>query len=133
MHPQPPNPPADGAPIPVPGVPPFAVDVRAHGPGVLVAHVRGDLDYLVTPALRRHLLERLAAGFPLLVVDLTAVTLLSAAAIQVLLTVHELAREHGVEVRLVAATRAVLRPLQLTGVDAQLPLHVTVDEATRSA
>jgi anti-sigma B factor antagonist len=115
----------------VPGVAPFAVDVQPHAPGVLVARVQGDLDYLVAPTLRRRLLERLGASVPVLVVDLSLVTLLSAAAIQVLLTLHEMAPEHGVEVRLVAANRAVLRPLQLTGVDAHLPLHATIDDATR--
>lgn len=113
-----------------PGAGHFGVDARPHGPGTLVARVRGDLDYLVAPVLRRWLLERLAALVPVVVVDLTGVTLLSAAAIQTLITVHDLAPEHGVDVRFVASTRAVLRPLQLTGVDAALPLHPTLDEAT---
>lgn len=132
MPPHPHTPPADDVPPALPGVPPFGVEVRPHDTGALVARVRGDLDYLVAPALRRHLLERLEATVPLLVVDLTAVTLLSAAAIQVLLTVHDMAPAHGAEVRVVADNRAVLRPLQLTGVDAQLRLHASVDEATRS-
>lgn len=121
---------SDAPPVP-PGIAPFAVDVRPHAPDLVVARVQGDLDYVVAPTLRRHLLERLGAAVPVLVVDLTLVTLLSAAAIQVLLTVQEMAIERGVELRLVASGRAVLRPLQLTGVDAHLPLHASLDEATR--
>lgn len=127
------KPPADDSLPAVSGVPPFAVDVLSHAPGVLLARVRGDLDYLVAPILRRRLLERLGSAVPLLIIDLSAVTLLSAAAIQTLLTVHQMAPRHGVDVRLVGGGRAVLRPLQITGVDAQLRLHPTLDEAAHDA
>lgn len=114
-------------PLP-PGPTRFGFDVL---PPTSVTRVRGDIDYLVAPVLRRHLLEHIASARSVLVVDLSGVTLLSAAAIQALATVCSVAPEQGVEVRLVAASRVVLRPLQLTGMDEHLPLYPTIDAATR--
>jgi hypothetical protein len=39
----------------IPGVPPFAVEVTHPRPGVVVLHVRGELDILTTPPLEEHL------------------------------------------------------------------------------
>ena len=90
--------------------------------GVTVADVAGELDFAVTPAVRRRLVEATGPRFDLLIVQLDEVTLLSAAGIAMLVDVVRLAAERRTEVRFVSTARAVLRPLAVTGDDAQLPL-----------
>jgi anti-anti-sigma factor len=109
-----------------------SVEIRPLGPGIVLAQVSGDLDYLVTPGVRRQLFEQLGRC-ACLVVDLTGVTLLSGAALDMLVDVDTLAAPSGTEIRIVAATRPVCRPLRITGLDRSLRVHSSVSSATRPA
>ena len=111
--------------------PPYRFDTTVPGDGVIVARISGDLDYLCAPQLRRRLLDQVDASCRLLVVDLTGVTMLSAAAMEMLLAVDVLAAARSCELRLVASNRAVLRPLSLTGLDERLAVHGTLADALR--
>lgn len=120
--------PAD-PPRPGSGAPLYRLDVRAvRGGRARIARIAGDLDYSITPVLRRRLLDELV-GAQVFVLDLTAVSLLSAAAMEMLVDLHELCAGHGVRLGIVAATRAVLHPLGLTGLDQRLPLHPSEEDA----
>lgn len=99
------------------------VHLRALADGVVTAEVTGDLDGLVSDGVRRRLVEAAGPHVRALVVNLNSVTLLSAAAIAMLVDVVRLAGDRGSQVRLVAACRAVLRPLAITGDDLHLPLY----------
>lgn len=120
------DPPEDRAEPPAPEG--YRLEFRVPTPGTLVAQLAGELDYVGAPSLRRVLAEHLDRC-AILVVDLTAVRLLSAAGIEMLVDVDELGRSYGAEVRVVADSRAVLRPIRLTGVDAQLRLYPSVAQA----
>ncbi len=96
--------------------------------GVVHARVCGDVDYIVTPSLRRDLIAYLTGDVYALVVDLTEVTMLSVSAMETLLIVEEMAHEFGVAMYLVADSRAVLRPLILTGLHRRLRIHPSLDE-----
>lgn len=109
--------------------PPYRLDTEPVADGVVVARVAGDLDYLGTPMLRRRLLDQVEAQLSVLVLDLAEVTLLSAAAMEMLLAVDVLATAHGCEVRVVANTRAVRRPLTLTGLVERLRVFESVAAA----
>jgi anti-anti-sigma factor len=117
-------------PVAVPRGAAGRVEIRPLAPGVVLAQVSGDLDYLVTPSVRRHLFEQLGRC-DCLVVDLSAVTLLSGAALDMLVDVDALASPSGTEIRIVAATRPVCRPLRLTGLDRSLRVHSSVASAIR--
>lgn len=104
--------------------------VSARNGEARIARIAGDLDYSVTPALRRRLLDGLA-GIEIFVLDLTGVSLLSAAAMEMLVDLHDLCDGHRVRLGIVAATRAVLRPLALTGLDQRLPLHPSQEAALK--
>jgi anti-anti-sigma factor len=108
------------------------VEIRPLAPGIVLAQVSGDLDYLVTPGVRRQLFEQLGRC-DCLVVDLTGVTLLSGAALDMLVDVDTLAAPSGTEIRIVAATRPVCRPLRITGLDRSLRVHSSVSSAIRPA
>ena len=108
---------------------PSRVTVDPAADGVLVAHLAGDIDFTVAPPLRRSVLEHVDERVVLLVADLLEVTLLSAAGIDALLDLHEISAAQEVAMRVVARTRAVLRPLHLTGAHRRLALYASVDDA----
>ncbi|MGI8677728.1 MAG: STAS domain-containing protein [Jatrophihabitans sp.] len=107
----------------------YRLELRPAGAGLLIARLGGDLDYMVTPRVRRGLIEPIDDALTVLVVDLTQVTLLSAAAMEMLLELDQLAAARGCEVRIVAVTRTVLRPLSLLGLDRSLRLRSSVPQA----
>ena len=101
------------------------VRLWAFDDGVVTADVTGDLDGLVSDGVRRRLVDAAGPHVEALVVNLNSVTLLSAAAIAMLVDVVRMAGERGSQVRFVAACRAVLRPLAITGDDVHLPLYTS--------
>ncbi|GLY38525.1 anti-sigma factor antagonist [Amycolatopsis sp. NBRC 101858] len=101
---------------------------RTEQSGAIVVEVAGDVDTTTAPALVQAAAEVLAAGPRLLVVDLTRVDFLASPGLTALLTIHRDAGP-GTVVRIVAAGRATLRPIQLTGLEASLSLFPTREAA----
>lgn len=90
----------------------LAVAGSASHPQVTVA---GEVDCSSAPEVRV-LLDQLVDGAPTeIVVDLTGVTFLDSAGLSVLAAAHRQALAAGGRLRVVATTRAVIRPLQITG------------------
>ncbi|MBN1093375.1 STAS domain-containing protein [Blastococcus sp. TML/M2B] len=90
------------------------IDVVAHGPAVQV-HAAGEIDSSTAPVLE-HRLDDVIAGTPdRLVIDLRGVTFLDSAGLRVLATAHKSARRRDVDLRVLVSARAVMRPLQITG------------------
>ncbi|MGY2082232.1 STAS domain-containing protein [Blastococcus sp. SYSU DS0539] len=80
----------------------------------------GEIDCTSAPQVRA-VLDRLLDAAPReVVIDLSAVTFLDSAGLCVLAAAHRRARATGGRVRVLAATRAVIRPLQITGLWALL-------------
>ena len=82
--------------------------------GVLLT-VTGEVDSSTAPSLRAAVDSAFADRVPTLTVDLDGVTFLDSAGLCVLAGAHRRAVEDGVVLRVVASTRAVIRPLQITG------------------
>jgi anti-sigma B factor antagonist len=96
------------------------VSVTKDGRVTTVVHVSGDVDMLTAPVLADHVRQQLDGnGGPprSLVIDLSGVTFLGSAGLAVLAEAHNAATERSVDLRVVASTRLVLRPLQVTGLD----------------
>ncbi len=91
-----------------------SIDVTTSGPAVRLT-VAGEVDSSSAPALRAALENALAGGARELVVDLDRVTFLDSAGLCVLAATHRRADEEGFALRVLASTRAVMRPLQITG------------------
>ena len=91
-----------------------SVDVALSGPGAVVT-ASGEIDSTSAPVLRDRLTALLDEAVADVTVDLTGVTFLDSAGLCVLATAHRRAREEQVALRVLAATRAVIRPLQITG------------------
>lgn len=100
-------------------------------PDAVVLGVDGEIDGLTAPRLRAAVdaaFDQLD-GRPL-VVDLTDVTFLGSPGLQVLLDSAREAVDHRGTLRIVVDhTRPVIRPIELTGLDAVLTLFHSVTEA----
>jgi len=89
----------------------------------------GEIDSSSAPVFRQHLETVFDAGATEITVDLTGITFLDSAGLCVLAAAHRRAAAQGVGMRVLAASRAVIRPLQITGLWALLKVE-HVDPAT---
>ncbi|MGY1618549.1 STAS domain-containing protein [Geodermatophilus sp. SYSU D00691] len=85
----------------------------------------GEIDSSSAPDLRAELDRLLEAGARELEVDLTGVTFLDSAGLCVLAAAHRRAAAEGVRLRVRASSRAVIRPLQITGLFDLLRVETT--------
>jgi anti-sigma B factor antagonist len=75
----------------------------------------GEVDSSSAPMLHAELDRLLEAGYRELTVDLDGVTFLDSAGLCALAAVHRRAAAGGVRLRILASSRAVIRPMQITG------------------
>jgi anti-sigma B factor antagonist len=90
--------------------------------------VAGEVDCSTAPQLAAGLHSVLATAPAELVVDLSQVSFLDSAGLHVLVAGHASAGRLGVPMRVLVATPAVLRPIQVTGLE-----HVLAIELVGSA
>ena len=84
-------------------------------PGRLVAQVRGELDAAGNPLLQATLLQALRRASRVLTIDLSGVTFFGSAGVTALVWVSQHPEAAGKHVRVVATSRIVTGPLELTG------------------
>jgi anti-sigma B factor antagonist len=96
--------------------------------GVVIVTVVGEVDTFTAPVLRSSLDTQLEQQPRELVIDLSGVQFLGSAGLAVLVETQKSARSRDVELRLVATTRAVTRPLEVTGL---IDLFTIVDGSAR--
>ena len=75
----------------------------------------GEIDSTTAPLLSQHLTALLDDDVRELTVDLRGVSFLDSAGLCVLATTHRRAVRQDVRMRVLAGSRAVIRPLQITG------------------
>jgi anti-sigma B factor antagonist len=90
------------------------IDVSTAGPATVVT-AAGEIDSTTAPVLRQHLDSLLDGDVRELTVDLGRVSFLDSAGLCVLATAHRRAVRQDVRMRVLASSRAVVRPLQITG------------------
>ena len=95
---------------------PFTVTLT-DGPaeGQVVAHVAGELDAAAGPLLQQSLLDALRRAGRLLTIELSGVTFFGSAGVTALVWVSQHPEAAGKHVRVVATSRIVTGPLELTG------------------
>ncbi len=93
---------------------PLTVTAHLVQPGVAVVAVSGEVDLFTSRHLTDALMACLRRTCRRLVVDLTEVSFFGAAGLTALLTAKQAATAVGADVCLVACTRVVLRPLEIT-------------------
>ncbi len=92
----------------------ISLDVSGSGPAVCVS-ASGEIDSTSAPVLRQELDALLDGDIRELTVDLGQVTFLDSAGLCVLAAAHRRAVRQDVTMRVLASSRAVIRPLQITG------------------
>jgi anti-sigma B factor antagonist len=107
-----------------------SVTVSDAGPDVRVTAV-GEVDSTSAPVLREHLDALLDGEVREFTVDLSQVTFLDSAGLCVLAAAHRRAVRQDVTMRVLASSRAVIRPLQITGLWELLHAE-RIDEAASS-
>jgi anti-sigma B factor antagonist len=90
------------------------IDVSVAGPAVVIT-AAGEIDSTSAPVLRQHLDALLDGDVRELTIDLGQVSFLDSAGLCVLATAHRRAVRQDVRMRVLASSRAVIRPLQITG------------------
>jgi anti-sigma B factor antagonist len=101
-------------------------EVRGH----VVVHVTGEVEAMTAERFADAVTAALDEGRPV-VVDLTDVAFLDSAGLTALLQVTERGMDRGEPLRLaVDQNRPVVRPIEITGLEARLALYDSVDDAT---
>jgi anti-anti-sigma factor len=101
-------------------------------PATTVVTVAGELDFSTAPRLAAVLETRLESAVKTVVVDLSAVTFIGSAGLEVLAQAHLRASLTGRAVRLVTGSHCVDRALHITGLDRKLPCHTDLTQALSS-
>jgi anti-sigma B factor antagonist len=83
--------------------------------GLVRVTAAGEIDSTSAPVLRDRIEAVLDGDAQTLVVDLVGVTFLDSAGLCVLASAHRRATRQNVDMQVVASSRAVIRPLQITG------------------
>jgi anti-sigma B factor antagonist len=105
-----------------------AVRLERVGPAALI-HVKGEVDMAAEASLRRHIDEAMADEPAAVVLDLTGVTFFASAGLHILVDLQHDATARGVTLHVVADSRIVLRPMEITGVDQLITVVASVDQA----
>jgi anti-sigma B factor antagonist len=109
-----------------------SVDVSRSGPAACVS-AAGEVDSTSAPVLRQQLETLLDGDVRELIVDLGRVTFLDSAGLCVLAAIHRRAVRQDVTMRVLASSRAVIRPLQITGLWDLLKAERVADTSSLSA
>jgi anti-anti-sigma factor len=102
-------------------------------PDAVLVHARGEIDSSTAGELRSGLEAALQQAAThdsgLLIVDLQGVTYFGSAGMNAVLDCHKQGLRAGTSVRLVADNDLVVRPIQVTNLDALLELYPTLPDA----
>lgn len=97
--------------------------------GVVVLSVSGELDLLTTDTLESELRAALAPPNEVVVLDMSEVQFLGSSGLSTLLASAESAKSGGIDFRLVAHERVILRPLEITGIRSSFTVFDSVAAA----
>jgi anti-anti-sigma factor len=108
---------------------PLRIAVEQVRADLAVVQLTGDLDLLTAPALHERLWPLLALPDRTVIIDLSGVAFLGSAGLSELAAASDTAGRHGTVILLVASARAVLRPLEVTGLHTLFPIFDSVESA----
>ena len=97
--------------------------------GVPVVTAPKEIDIATAPALRSALLKAAARGHGTLVLDMTMTRFCDSSGLHTLLAAHKLAQDEGGSLLLINPARAIIRVLEVTGLNRLLPSFTSLDQA----
>lgn len=96
----------------------------------VVVHATGEVDMRTAVDLETEVNEVCARqGNRIVVIELSGITFFGSTGLAILESALRSCRDRGTQLRVVAASRAVLRPLQMMGLDGRIELVPTEEEA----
>jgi anti-sigma B factor antagonist len=107
----------------------FSVVERRLAGHIAVVEVHGEVDVDTVPDVQDAVAHALEQPAESLVLDFTDVTFLGSTGLTFLLETHAACDDRGIPFRLAAASRAVLRPLQITDLLREFTVVSTVEAA----
>ncbi|WP_280893552.1 MULTISPECIES: STAS domain-containing protein [unclassified Streptomyces] len=105
---------------------------RTDADGITVLGLDGEIDHQSVGGLTRALAPADASVQQRVVIDLSRVTFMDSSGVNALIAAFQAAGAAGGWLRLVVVRGAVLRTLQLVGLDTVIPFHPTLEEALGS-
>ncbi|MET7732109.1 STAS domain-containing protein [Streptomyces sp. NPDC005402] len=103
--------------------------VRNDTDGITVLGLDGEIDHQSVRGLTRALAAAEGAVGQRVVIDLSRVTFMDSSGVNALIAAFQATEAAGGWLRLVVVRGAVLRTLQLVGLDTVVPFHPTLEEA----
>lgn len=100
--------------------------------GIRVVTVRGEIDHTVKDMLSEALLSPDGATPPRTVVDLSGVTFMDSSGISVFIGAYQAVSDTQGWLRIAGAQEAVLRILQIVGMDTLISCHPTIEQAVNA-
>jgi anti-anti-sigma factor len=100
-------------------------------PAWAVISLPAEIDIANAEQVRADLLAALDRGCPVIIVDMSRTSFCDCAGVRALLAATSRALRDGVEIRLVARARPVLRTFELTGMQLALHVYPTAADAVR--
>ena len=97
--------------------------------GVPVVAAPGEIDITNAEALRSALLKAAANGHGRLVVDMTRTQFCDLSGLHTLIAAHKRAQDEGGSLLLINPARAIIRVLEVTGLNRLLPSFTSLDQA----
>jgi anti-sigma B factor antagonist len=105
----------------------LTIEVR-HEQGCAIVTAAGEIDISTVIPLRERLFEMATSGAPL-VVDLEQVSFIDSVGLATLVDAAKRAAAHGGSLQVACALPKIRQLVRLTGLDDQIPLARTLDEA----
>jgi len=97
-------------------------------PRLAVVTVSGEVDMLTAPTLHEKIMEQLG-GCEVVVLDLSSVSFFGSAGLTALIEARQRAMDTGVDLKLVAGTRMVTRPMAISGIDGGFQMYDCLADA----
>jgi anti-sigma B factor antagonist len=108
---------------------PFQVHAEDVQSGVWILRLSGDIDLDTAPEASEAVRANIGPPMRVVLIDLSGVTFCSSAGLRVLAEAANRAFEHSIDLKLVGPGRPVLRPMEVTGLDAHFLTFASVAAA----
>jgi anti-sigma B factor antagonist len=110
----------------------YMLGQRSPSPGTHVIQVGGEVDMGAAPELREAVGSAIEDGVSLLVIDLSDASFIDSTAIGIIVSARSQMKERGGALELVCTEPNLMRIFQVVGIDRELSIHSTCDEALRT-
>jgi anti-sigma B factor antagonist len=108
---------------------PFDIEVKDLGDRICLVELSGEADMSAAPELKAVVFGQLASGAHHVLIGLERITFIDSSILAVMIGVHKRVRQDGGSIQMVAPPTSVRDVVEVTGLDAVIPVADSVDEA----